>query len=104
MIIANISINLSKIDKSKIVEGKNGKYLNVTVSIADTKDKYDNDVTAWQQQTKEERDAKTERNFLGNGRKLFDNTGVNESVPNVTAKKEAATESSFAEDDNSLPF
>jgi hypothetical protein len=67
-----ISIDLTKIDKSKIVDGKNGgKYLNLTVSLNDDADQYGNNVSAWQGQTKEEREAKENRNFLGNGKTLW---------------------------------
>jgi hypothetical protein len=67
-----VSIDLTKIDKTKIVEGKNGgKYVNVTLSVNDTEDQYGNNVSLWQSQSKEEREAKANRVFLGNGKKLW---------------------------------
>jgi len=67
-----VSIDLTKIDKSQIVEGKNGgKYVNVTLSVNDTEDQYGNNVSLWQSQSKEEREAKANRVFLGNGKKLW---------------------------------
>ena len=65
----NISINLSKIDKARIIEGKKGKYLNITGFISEDKDEFGNDIAVWQQQTEEERKNKDKRNYLGNGRK-----------------------------------
>ena len=36
------SINLSKIDKSKIIEGKKGQYLPITISLNDDLDQFGN--------------------------------------------------------------
>ncbi len=61
------SIDLTKIDKSKIVEGKNGqKYYPIQVSINDQEDQYKNIASISTNQTKEEREAKTPKVFLGN--------------------------------------
>ena len=70
--LINVSIDLTKIDKSRIIEGKKGgKYLNVTISVNDEPDKYGNNVSLWNGQTKEEREAKKDRLFLGNGRVIW---------------------------------
>ena len=67
--LLNVSIDLTKIDKSKIIEGKKGgKYLNMTVWINDELDQYGNDVSVQQSQSKEEREAKSPKVYLGNGR------------------------------------
>ena len=59
--IINLSINLDKIDKSKIVTGKKGKYLNLTVgSNRDGEDQFGNTHYVFQSQSKEEREAKNE--------------------------------------------
>lgn len=71
MKLLNVSINLSKVDKQRLVKGEKGVYLIVTLAVNDEKDQYDNDVSAWQSQTKEEREAKAERNWLGNGRVVY---------------------------------
>lgn len=70
--LVSLSINIDKVDMSRVVHGKNGRYLNLTVSLNDQVDQYGNNVSTWQQQTKEERDAKADRNFLGNGRIVYD--------------------------------
>ena len=73
-----VSIDLTKIDKSKIVEGKNGgKYVNLTLSVNDTEDQYGNNVSTWMSQSKEEREAKANRVFVGNGKSLW--SGNNDS-------------------------
>lgn len=70
------SIDLSKIDKSRIIEGKNGaKYYNITISVNDEKDKYGNDCAITQGQTKEEREAKEKKVYLGNGKTFWDSNG-----------------------------
>lgn len=74
--LISISIDLSKIDKSQIKttdkDGnpfKNGaKYLNVTMDLKDHPDQFGNHCSLWHSQTKEQRDAKEARVFIGNGK------------------------------------
>ena len=67
--LIGLSINLSKIDKSKIVEGKNGaKYLDLTLSINDDTDQYGNNVSCCHSQSQEERQAKDKKVYIGNGK------------------------------------
>ncbi len=84
-----LSLNLSKIDKTKLIAGKNGSYLNLTVSLNDTDDAFGNNVSCWTSQSKEEREAKEERTFLGNGKVIFDGDKGN-SQSQTTPKKAAA--------------
>lgn len=57
------SIDVTKIDKTRIIEGKSGKYINVTIWVNPEPDKYGNDVSIEQRTDKGE--AKI---YLGNGR------------------------------------
>ena len=83
-----VSIDLTKIDKTRIVEGKNGgKYINLTISVNDEEDQYGNNVSLWQSQTKEEREAKENRLFLGNGKSLWSDSDKG-SKASKTSKKE----------------
>jgi len=76
MIIAQVSIDLTKIDKTKIKEHQNGsKYYAMSVIVSDEKDQYGNDVSITQDQTKEEREAKAKKVYLGNGRVVFRKDG-----------------------------
>ena len=94
--LLSVSLDLSKIDKSKIVDGKNGgKYLNLTISVNDQDDNFGNNVSVWSSQSKEEREAKANRLFLGNGRKIWEN---NESENKPVAKKAKVVE------EEDLPF
>jgi hypothetical protein len=53
-----ISIDVTKLDKSKLVKGKKGTYANITVSVNDEDDQFGNNTSVWESQTKEERDDK----------------------------------------------
>lgn len=64
-----ISIDLNKIDKSKIKPHKNGaKYYAITVDEKQMPDQYGNTHTVYDTQSKEERSAKANKNYLGSGR------------------------------------
>lgn len=66
-----VSIDLTKIDKSKIVEGKNGqKYYSLVVDELRTPDKYNNTHTVYQNQTKEDRTDKVAKVYIGNGKEF----------------------------------
>jgi hypothetical protein len=66
-----VSIDVTKIDKSKLVEGKNGqKYYSLVVDELRTPDKYDNTHTVYQNQTKDERAAKSPKVYIGNGKEF----------------------------------
>ena len=84
-----VSIDLTKIDKSRIVEGaKGGKYVNLTLSINDEEDQYGNNVSLWQSQTKEEREAKENRLFLGNGKSLWSDSDKGSKASKSSKKEE----------------
>lgn len=81
------SIDLSKVDKTKIVtKDKNGKlfengakYLNVVVWINDEADQYGNMASIQESITKEERESGKKANYIGNlkniqGQNLSQNT------------------------------
>ena len=66
------SINVVKIDKTKLIDGKNGaKYLNV-VLIETPNDKYGNDYLIAENVTKEERLAGKRGAILGNAKIMGD--------------------------------
>ena len=80
------SINLNKIPKDKIVEGKKGKYLPITITLNDELDNYGNNGPVCVQQTKEERDAKMQKQYLGNVKVVWTNgenvtTAAREGTP-----------------------
>lgn len=62
------SIDLTKIDKEKLV---NGKYLNIQISINDNTDQYGNNVGITIGQTKEERESKAKKTYIGNAKVVW---------------------------------
>jgi hypothetical protein len=50
------------------IKGADGKYINYTASINDEQDKYGNNVAITLQQTKEQREAKEKKVYVGNGK------------------------------------
>jgi hypothetical protein len=59
-------------------------YIKLTASIEDKLDKYGNNVSVILEQSKEERDAKTKRTFVGNGR-VFWTQGVIKTAKDTPA-------------------
>jgi hypothetical protein len=77
------SINLDKIDKSKIKYDKNGnRWFPITITVHDQKDKYENDVSITTGQTKDERDNKVAKVYLGNGQVKFSKELTNNTTTN----------------------
>jgi hypothetical protein len=69
--ILSASLNVAKIDKTKLIQGKTGQFLNVTITINDEADKFGNNASIFESQSKEEREAKTPKNYLGNGKVIW---------------------------------
>lgn len=90
--ILSLSIDLTKIDKSKL---KDGKYLNTQIFIND-ETKYGNNVSMAYSQTKEERDNKTPKQYIANGKVVYVNNGIT-----VAEKEETPQETKQVSD---LPF
>jgi hypothetical protein len=66
--IINLSIRVDKLPKEKFVMGKDGAvYYNCTLSINDDANQWGQNVSLTDSQTKEERDAKKTKAYLGNG-------------------------------------
>ena len=53
------------------IKGKDGKYYNYTISIYDTPDQYGNNVAMWVEQSPEERQMKTPKQYVGNGKVIW---------------------------------
>ena len=71
--IISASIDLTKIDKAKIYEGKKGKYYPITVILNDEPGQYGDSGYIMTEQTKEERDAKAQKQYLGNVKVVWTN-------------------------------
>ena len=79
--IIKASINLSAIDKSKIIECKKGKYLPITITVNDEPDQFGNQGPVCIEQSKEEREAKTAKTYLGNVKVLWTNGTFPDKIP-----------------------
>ena len=99
------SINLNNIPKDKIIEGKKGKYLPITITLNDELDQFGNNGPVTVQQTKDERDAKQDKVYLGNVKVVWTNGENVAAAPRdggPAAVQQAAPQAVAAEDD--LPF
>ena len=68
--IISASIDLAKIDKKSIYEKDGKKYLSLQISVND-ETKYGNNVSIAIGQTKEQREAKADKTYLGNGKVVW---------------------------------
>lgn len=72
--IINASIDLSKVDSSRIFEKDGRKWLSISISVNDETN-YGNNVGISIAQSKEEREAKQPKTYLGNGKVVW-NSGT----------------------------
>lgn len=104
--IIKTSINLDQIDKSKIYVGKKGKYLPITITLNDEVDNFGNNGPVIVEQTKEEREAKSPKTYLGNVKVVWTNGNNVAPPPRDDAQSnggfQAAGPTQKVEDD--LPF
>jgi hypothetical protein len=103
--IIKTSIDLTKIPKDKIIDGKKGKYLPVTITLNDEVDQFGNQGPVIVSQSKEEREGKVDKVYLGNVQVVWTN---GENVPAAPRDggpapvQQAAPTPAVADDD--LPF
>ena len=99
--IIKASINLNEIPKEKIIIGKKGKYLPVTITINDEVDQFGNQGPIVVAQTKEEREAKQAKTYLGNVQVVWTNGDNVAAAPRQDQPAQAAPAPAPADD---LPF
>ena len=76
------SIDVTKITKSKL---RDGKYLDITTNVEDATNKFGQNVSTYESQTKEERGSKTPKNYLGNGKEfVFNDNGGTQTMATET--------------------
>ena len=80
--LINASICLSDIPRDQILTGKNGKkYLSISISERREVDRFGNTHSVYIRQTKEQREAKEERIYIGEGKAIvFDKTPAQQPV------------------------
>ncbi len=98
-----LKIDVTKIDKARIFEGKKGKYLDLTTFIdTDEQDEYGNNGFISHSQTKEERQSKTNTPIVGNAKVFYGATGTKpHSKPGENVPAEEYESGGF---DDDIPF
>jgi hypothetical protein len=95
--LINLSIRVDQLQKQKFVAGKDGKvYYNFTIAVNDEANQFGQNVSAYDSQTKEEREAKKSKLYIGNGNVIW-----NDGKITTVKKEEVAT---AKEVESSLPF
>ncbi len=97
--IVNFSINVEDIDKSKLIKGKKGSYLNLTMSLND-ETKFGNNASVSISQSKEEREAKEAKTYLGNGKVVW----MSDAGVTVAEREQEMSTSTSAASQDDLPF
>ena len=83
--LINAQINKSKLQSLVHYTNKrtNEESVNITISLNDTPDQYKNNASIWVSQTKEERDAKAPKVYLGNGKVIYDSDMPRQNAPEI---------------------
>ena len=97
------SIDLTKVPKDRIIVGKKGKYINVAITVNDEEDQFGNFGPIIVDQTKEEREAKVAKTYLGNVRVVWSN-GTFPSPPAFQGGQPKAQPKASAAKEDDLPF
>jgi hypothetical protein len=100
--IIKTSINLNEIPKHKIIDGKKGKYLPIVITLNNEVDNFGNNGPVIVEQSKEEREAKAAKVYLGNV-KIVWTDGQNVSAAPQQGQPQQKAQS-FAPQPDDLPF
>ena len=96
--LINASIRVDKLPKEKFIKGKDGAvYYNLTIAVND-ETRYGNNVGIMDSQTKEEREAKKTKLYLGNGKVVWTDGKV------TLAEREEQTTTNQVDETADLPF
>jgi hypothetical protein len=107
LISASIKLSeIKKIDQNKIIKGEKDSYIPVTISVND-ESRYGKNVSVYIQQSKEEREAKSERHYIANGSVIWTDGSIvkgqrEDDGNNISAPKQSAPSLGGGLDD--LPF
>lgn len=82
------SIDVTKITKSKL---RDGKYLDIVTNVEDTTNEYGQNVSTYEQQTKEQREAKAKRHYIGNGKVVWTDGKIVKAEKQDTESKPTPT-------------
>lgn len=108
-----IKIDVTKILKDRLYQGKSGKYLTITASLNDEPDQYGNLGIVLHELTKEERENKVQLPILGNVTKVWDfdkqegrsQSNAHGSPPRGRQERRPGDRGGFGDDgDDIIPF
>lgn len=99
--IIGAKIDVNKIDKNKLFQGKNGRYLAIDIIVNDELDEYGNDTTITVQQSKSEREAKEKKVYLGNGKTVWTGDSKRKGEPKAETQAPKPSSENVMDD---LPF
>ena len=100
------SIDLTKVPKDRIIHGKKGKYINVAITVNDEEDQFGYHGPIIVDQTKEEREAKAPKTYLGNVRTVWSNGTFPSPTPfeGGQPKTQPKVQPETAKEEEDLPF
>jgi len=91
------SINLSKLPKDRMSTAKNGDtWYTFTMSVNDDTSQYGDNCGIWNRQTKDEREAKEKKSYVGNGKVLWTDGNIKPAERKEDLSREV--------EKNDLPF
>jgi hypothetical protein len=103
--IIKTSINLNDIPKHKIINGAKGKYLPITITLNDEIDQFGNQGPVMVEQSKEERESKAAKVYLGNVKVVWTNgTNVNAAPRQDGGQTQTAPRQAAPAPVDDLPF
>ena len=98
--IITYSIRVDKLPKEKFIAGKDGAvYVNLTMSVND-ETRYGNNTSIYVSQTQEEREAKKQKTYIGNGKVVWNNG----SIVNAERENQEQVVESNTDETADLPF
>ena len=102
--LINASIRVDRLPKEKFIKGKDGAvYYNLTISVGD-ETRYGNNVAIVDIQSKEQREAKMQKTYLGNGKVVWVSDGKIEVAEREEKPSFESAIPKEKDEDNGLPF
>lgn len=98
--IVNFSLDLTKLPKEKMIKGKKGTYINLSLNVNDQTNQYGKNASVIVSQSKEEREAKQDRLYVGNGRVIW----TDGTIKTAEQKEELTSATQQPDRDDDLPF
>jgi hypothetical protein len=102
--ILKANLNLAAIPKDKIYKGKKGSYLPITITINDELGNYGDNGPIIVEQSKEEREAKADKTYLGNVKVVWTNGTNVATAPREGGAAAPPPQAAPAAVEDDLPF